>query len=130
MLKMMIYDSLIHRKNGHFVDGGVDGGVDAGADGGVDGAIDNVIDSVNDVNTDLGHEAGHNTRGEAVGLVSGSSAAAATEPVADIGTPREKLREIRDWHLSKAQMSWSLETQQRHQQFANWLDEAIDATEI
>lgn len=47
--------------------------------------------------------------------------------VSDIGTDREKLREIRDWHLSKAQMSWSLETQGRHQQFVTWLEDAIQA---
>lgn len=52
------------------------------------------------------------------------------DQVSDIGTDREKLREIRDWHLSKAQMSWSLETQQRHQQFVAWLEEAIAAIDL
>jgi len=46
----------------------------------------------------------------------------------DLQDTQSRIREIRDWHLSKAQMSWSLETQQRHEDFAAWLDDVLNET--
>ena len=43
----------------------------------------------------------------------------------EIRGPREKLVEIRDWHRSKASVAWSFETRDRHEAFANWLDQTL-----